>query len=163
MELTVDIQYASEDDGELPSEEVLKAWANAALAEHQGSAQLTIRIVGREESRQLNETYRHKAGPTNVLSFTFGEPELLQPPLLGDVVICAPVVVAEAREQGKAVQAHWAHMVIHGVLHLLGYDHENQDDARRMAAEERKVLAGLGYGDPYGEEPQEDIGLRREA
>ncbi len=152
MELSVDIQYATEDEDDLPSEHDLRSWACAALASRRGSAQLTIRITGREESRRLNETYRRKAGPTNVLSFSFEEPELLQPPLLGDVVICAPIVAAEAREQGKAPRAHWAHMVVHGVLHLLGYDHENEDDARRMEAEERKVLAGLGYGDPYDEE-----------
>ncbi len=148
MDSQVDIQYACDAEG-LPAEEAIRTWVAAALAGRRDSAQLTVRIVDPQESRNLNETYRRGNGPTNVLSFSFEEPELLQPPLLGDVVICADIVDAEARDQGKAAQAHWAHMVVHGVLHLLGYDHEHPDDARLMEAEERKVLAGLGYGDPY--------------
>jgi len=155
----VDIQYASSAEHPVPAEADISAWVEAALAGRRDSAQLTVRIVGVAESSQLNETYRHKQGPTNVLSFSFEEPELLQPPLLGDVVICAAIVAAEAQAQGKSPDAHWAHMVIHGVLHLLGYDHENRDDARLMEEEEKKVLAALGYGDPYGDEDD----LRREA
>ncbi|MFQ5487541.1 MAG: rRNA maturation RNase YbeY [Gammaproteobacteria bacterium] len=159
MEPTVDIQYACDAAQPVPAEEDIRAWVDTALAGRRDSAQLTVRIVAAEESRQLNETYRRKQGPTNVLSFSFEEPELLQPPLLGDVVICAAIVASEAQAQGKAPDAHWAHMVIHGVLHLLGYDHENREDARLMEAEERKLLAALGYGDPYGDED----GLCREA
>lgn len=121
---------------------------------------LTIRIVGAAESRRLNRTWRDKDKPTNVLSFPAvplspGASGL--PPRfpaknvseLGDLAICAPVVAREAREQGKSPQAHWAHMVVHGVLHLLGYDHENDRDAEVMEARETKILAQFGYPDPY--------------
>ena len=148
MAIQVDVQYASHAEG-LPAEEAIRGWAVAALAGRRDDAQLTVRIVDPEEISDLNETYRRKSGPTNVLSFSFEEPELLQPPLLGDVVICADIVGREAREQGKPAQAHWAHMVVHGVLHLLGYDHEHPEDARLMETEERKVLLGPGYEDPY--------------
>jgi probable rRNA maturation factor len=121
---------------------------------------LTIRVVGAAESRRLNRTWRNKDKPTNVLSFpaaslapgASGEPpqfpakEFAE---LGDLAICAPVVAREAREQGKPLQAHWAHMVVHGVLHLLGYDHENDRDAEVMEARETKILAQFGYLDPY--------------
>lgn len=155
MPAAVDIQYASEGPHPVPAEGEICAWVEAALAGRRDSAQLTVRIVGEEESGRLNETYRRKQGPTNVLSFSFEEPDLLQPPLLGDVVICAAIVAAEARDQGKAPDAHWAHMVVHGVLHLLGYDHENREEARLMEGEEKKVLAALGYPDPYGGEDEQ--------
>lgn len=121
---------------------------------------LTIRVVGAAESRRLNRTWRNKDKPTNVLSFpaaplspgVTGEPPRF--PVeefseLGDLAICAPVVAREALEQGKSLQAHWAHMVVHGVLHLLGYDHENDHDAEVMEARETKILAQFGYLDPY--------------
>lgn len=152
MVATVDIQYASGTEHPVPAEEDIRIWVVAALEGRREDAQLTVRIVEVEESSQLNNAYRHKQGPTNVLSFSFEEPELLQPPLLGDVVVCAAIVAAEAQAQGKSPEAHWAHMVVHGVLHLLGYDHVNRDDARLMEEEEIKVLAALGYGDPYGDE-----------
>lgn len=114
--------------------------------------ELTIRVVGAAESRKLNRTWRGKDKPTNVLSFPAlpvgnGRHELV--PELGDLAICAPVVAREAREQGKPAQAHWAHMVVHGVLHLLGYDHEVDRDAQIMEAREADILAGLGYSNPY--------------
>lgn len=154
--LELEVQYAI-DEGEtaapLPEEAAIGTWVRAALAGRRPSAQLVVRIVGEAEGRELNETYRgRKKGPTNVLSFPFDEPALLDPPLLGDVVVCAPVVEREAREQGKAVQAHWAHLVIHGVLHLIGYDHEEENEAVIMESTERAVMDGLGFPDPYAGE-----------
>jgi probable rRNA maturation factor len=161
MHLEVDVQYAvDESDGDfwLPDEETIEAWARAALSGRRDAAQFVVRIVGEEEGTQLNEQYRaRKKGPTNVLSFPFEHPDLLDPPLLGDVVICAPVVAREAAEQDKTVQAHWAHLVIHGVFHLMGYDHEEESEAVIMESAERGVLAGLGFPDPYaGETATED-------
>ena len=111
---------------------------------------LTIRVVGAAESRRLNRTWRNKDKPTNVLSFPAEpSPSGKGHGELGDLAICAPVVAREAREQGKPAQAHWAHMVVHGVLHLLGYDHENDRDAAAMETREVKILAQFGYSDPY--------------
>ncbi len=162
MNLAIDVQYACSAPAQPPAEKDIRRWVGAVLAGRREAAQLTVRIVDPEESRQLNETYRHQSGPTNVLSFTFEEPELLDPPLLGDVVICAALVADEARAQGKAEEAHWAHLVVHGVLHLLGYDHEHHVEARRMEDEERKVLTQLGFEDPYASE-ESVPDLRREA
>ena len=134
-----------------PAAAELKRWALGALAPDV-RGELTIRIVGEHESAELNARYRGKAGATNVLSFAAdavtapGSEELLP---YGDVVICAAVVEREAREQGKTPAAHWAHMVVHGALHLQGYDHENMRDAGIMEARERAVLAELGFPDPY--------------
>lgn len=128
----------------LPSATSLRAFALAALPKRHG--ELTIRIVDAEESQALNHAYRGKDKPTNVLSF---QGEVAIAGILGDLVICAPVVVREAQEQGKAVRAHWAHMVVHGCLHLCGYDHENDEDAERMEAREVRILRRLGFDDPY--------------
>jgi len=125
----------------LPSSASLRAFARAALPARHG--ELTIRIVDESESRTLNRDYRGKDKPTNVLSFG-GEGAVL-----GDLVICAPVVAREAAEQGKPPRAHWAHMVVHGCLHLRGYDHERADDAQRMEAREIRILGNLGFSDPY--------------
>ena len=144
----VNVQMASQAHG-LPSVAQLRAWAETALSGIEGRPEITVRIVDEAESAELNQTYRHAAGPTNVLSFPFEVPAPLEISLLGDVVICAPVVAMEAREQNKTPEAHWAHMVVHGTLHLLGYDHLNDDDAERMESEERRVLAKLGFTDPY--------------
>ena len=121
-----------------------------------GGGELTIRVVGEAESAELNERYRHKRGPTNVLAFPSeplpaegAEDELLP---LGDLVICAPVVAREAAEQGKTLEAHWAHIVIHGALHLVGYDHETDAEAGEMEGRERELLAALGIADPYAAE-----------
>ena len=147
--VAVAVQKATRAAG-VPPPARLKRWALAAMkAKTRG--ELTVRVVARGESAALNARYRGKRGPTNVLSFP-GEPgaaksrELLP---LGDVVICASVVAREAREQGKTLAAHWAHMVIHGALHLQGYDHENSRDAKAMEARERALLRGLGFPDPY--------------
>ena len=141
----------------VPHASALSKWANLAYAAatrgKSRTVALTIRIVGNTESRALNRTYRGKDKPTNVLSFPADLPPAssLQPPAmpLGDLAICAPVVAREAREQGKAPAAHWAHMVVHGVLHLMGYDHENDRDALAMESKEIRILKQFGYPDPY--------------
>ncbi len=134
----------------LPSDAQLKRWVLMALGDALGTTELVIRIVEVAESAALNDTYCNKKAATNVLSFPFETPEGITPlPLLGDLVICATVVAREAEEQHKALHAHWAHMVIHGVLHLLGYDHIEDDDAAVMEKLEIELLASLGYSDPY--------------
>ena len=148
MTLEVDVQIASEDD-DLPDFERVRAWANAAASRLRDDAELTIRFVDEDESAHLNATYRGKSGATNVLSFPFEPPPGVALSLLGDVVICAPVVKREAMDQSKLLQAHWAHMVVHGVLHLLGYDHVDDDDAREMESVETRILADLGFDNPY--------------
>ncbi|MBL8250727.1 MAG: rRNA maturation RNase YbeY [Candidatus Competibacter sp.] len=151
MSLDLDVQIALDMPG-LPSEADLRRWAEAALAgaNYRKAAELTVRIVNEAESTALNESYRRKQGPTNVLSFPFEAPAEVESALLGDIVICAPVVLREAVQQGKALAAHWAHLVAHGVLHLLGYDHD-EEQADAMEALEIQILAGLGYPDPYGD------------
>jgi probable rRNA maturation factor len=131
----------------IPAPSTLRAWALAAL-EGAAPGEITIRIVAEEESAKLNGKFRHKPYATNVLSFPY-EAEALSEPVLGDLVICAPVVAREAAEQNKEPHAHWAHMVVHGVLHLLGHDHVQEDEAERMEAKERQILARLGFPDPY--------------
>lgn len=152
MNLDLDVQIALDAPG-LPDEATLRGWTEAALsvAGRREDAELTIRIVNESESAALNETYRRKQGPTNVLSFPFEAPPDVVLPLLGDIVICAPVVLREAVSQRKQPAAHWAHMVAHGVLHLLGYDHQSDVQAERMESLEHRILTGLGYPDPYGE------------
>jgi len=141
------IQYAGRRRG-VPSAQSLRSFASAAL-QGKRQAALAIRVVEVRESARLNKIYRGKAGPTNVLSFPFAAPAALRAAELGDLVICAPVVAREARAQGKTPRAHWAHMVVHGVLHLLGYDHVRVGQARVMEAQERRILGELGYADPY--------------
>ncbi|MCS4308026.1 putative rRNA maturation factor [Rheinheimera pacifica] len=148
MAITLDLQLASTADN-LPSEAQVQQWLNAAILPFQTEAEVTVRIVDQAESQQLNFDYRSKDKPTNVLSFPFQCPPGIELPLLGDLVICAPVVAAEAAEQHKSLQAHWAHMVIHGCLHLLGFDHINDDDAEQMEAEEVTILQQLGINNPY--------------
>jgi probable rRNA maturation factor len=129
-----------------PAPGTLRRWARLAAGRRRGV--LGIRVVGGREARGLNERWRRRAHATNVLSFP-AAPELAGRQL-GDIVVCAPVVAREAREQGKELAAHWAHMVVHGTLHLLGFDHERAADARRMEGRERALLARLGFADPYG-------------
>lgn len=154
MTLELDLQIALDLPG-LPTATDLRRWAEAALAgaDYRQDAELTIRVVDEAESTALNEGYRHKQGPTNVLSFPVETPPEVESALLGDVVICAPVVLREAVVQGKTPEAHWAHLVAHGVLHLLGYDHD-EEQAEAMESLEIRILAGLGYPDPYGD-PQD--------
>jgi probable rRNA maturation factor len=136
----------------VPAAAELERWARSALGDGV-RGELTVRVVGEAESAEMNARYRGKRGPTNVLSFPAEVPaaadagaEVLP---FGDLVICADVVAREAREQGKPLAAHWAHMVVHGALHLQGYDHENVRDATTMEARERALLARLGFPDPY--------------
>lgn len=134
----------------VPSRAQLAQWARAALSGlRRRSVSVTIRIVGKKESQALNSRFRHKEKPTNVLSFPFAPPPRTRSDLLGDVVICADVVRREAREQDKPERAHWAHMVVHGILHLRGYDHEHKRDAAVMEAREIRVLRRLGFSNPY--------------
>jgi probable rRNA maturation factor len=141
--------------GRLPSQDDFQAWAEAALHDQPGLFTLSLRLVGATESRKLNHRYRGKNRPTNVLSFSAGVPPELAGGLgftpLGDLALCAPVVVREAKEQGKLPAHHWAHLTIHGVLHLLGFDHEEPVQAALMEQREREILAGLGIADPYRE------------
>jgi len=135
----------------LPAAAKFKHWVTTVLKNTMQSAELTIRIVDKNEMTELNSTYRHKNKPTNVLSFPFDMPAECrdETPLLGDIIICAEVIHEEAVQQEKTVEAHWAHMVVHGTLHLLGYDHEKNTDAEVMEAEEIKILNILGFNNPY--------------
>ena len=144
----VDIQLATTGDG-IPDNDEFRTWARAAVRRSTG--EVLIRVVDRLESEQLNERYRHRPGPTNVLSFPFTAPPGVPTASLGDIVICAPLVAEEAYAQGKDQRSHWAHLTIHGVLHLLGYDHEREDDAAQMEAEEMSIMANLGFPNPYAE------------
>ena len=139
--LTLSVQAAGAFDG-LPHRTTLRRWARAALVR---DARVTLRFVGRREGRVLNARYRRRDYPTNVLTFVYDDVE----PLAGDLVLCVPVVRREAREQGKTFRAHCAHLVIHGMLHLQGFDHVRREDARRMEARETRLLGRLGYPDPY--------------
>ncbi|HEB57503.1 MAG TPA: rRNA maturation RNase YbeY [Gammaproteobacteria bacterium] len=133
-----------------PSEADIQHWVEVALKhEQQDNIELTLRIVDEAESAALNYQYRDKDYATNVLSFTYDIPAEVEINLLGDLVICAPIVQREAAEQDKSEQAHWAHMIIHGLLHLLGFDHLNEQDADKMEAHEIAILAALKFPDPY--------------
>ncbi|UCM60684.1 rRNA maturation RNase YbeY [Aeromonas hydrophila] len=149
MSVTLDLQLASASTDGLPSEAQLQDWLDGTILGFQQEAEVTVRIVDEAESNELNLTYRGKDKPTNVLSFPFEAPPGLELPLLGDLVICRQVVEREAAEQGKPLMAHWAHMVVHGSLHLLGYDHIEDDEAEEMEALERDIMQELGFADPY--------------
>ena len=150
MSIILDLQNACE--GAVPSEASFQKWLDAALGKLDEEMELSIRLVDAAESATLNETYRDKTGPTNVLSFPFDAPVELSPRLLGDLVMCAPVVRAEAGAQSKQESDHWAHMTIHGSLHLLGYDHIIEVEAEAMEALEVNILKTLDIADPYEEQ-----------
>ena len=141
--LNLSVQYACNRDG-LPLREAFRQWARTALV---GGGDVTIRLVENEEGQQLNRDFRGKDYATNVLSF----PYETEPRVMGDLVICPAVVAAEAQAQGKALAAHYAHLVVHGMLHLQGWDHEDDAEAQRMEDKEREILASLGIADPYAE------------
>jgi probable rRNA maturation factor len=147
MSIELDIQRAS-DAPDQPDDDSFLRWVGLALGAGT-DRELTIRLVDADEGRTLNHTWRDKDYATNVLSFPADLPPELDLPLLGDLVVCVPVVAREAQEQGKPLNAHWAHMVIHGCLHLLGYDHIDDAEADEMEALERDLLAQLGIADPY--------------
>jgi len=148
MSIEIDLQLASEADL-IPSLAEFQRWAEHTLKDQLDSTELCIRVVDEPESQQLNLDYRGMDKPTNVLSFPFEAPPGIDLNLLGDLVICAPVVAQEAQQQHKPLNHHWAHMVIHGILHLRGYDHIEDDDAQTMEALETRLLAGLDIADPY--------------
>ncbi len=148
MSVTIDLQNAS-GVRSIPLRRDFKRWASAAIAQLAPGqkSRLSIRIVDEAESAELNSQYRHKQGATNLLSFPV--PPGLPDALLGDLAICASVVAREAAEQHKTLDAHWAHLTVHGVLHLKGYDHEEPQAADAMETLEKTILGQLGYADPY--------------
>ena len=148
MNLQVDIQTACSDP--VPEEDDIRRWIEAALSPHREEAEVSVRLVGEREMSEINGTFRHQQGPTNVLSFPADLPEEVSHPLLGDIIICAPVVVREAAEQHKTTEAHWTHMLVHGSLHLLGYDHIDPGEAEVMESLETTILQSLGCACPYG-------------
>ena len=141
------------NNADCPGEDDFQRWVNAACLSDMPSLEQTIRIVDEVESAALNKQYRGKEGPTNVLSFP-GDNHLLDYDYLGDLVLCAPIVAQEAKDQGKLLDAHWAHLIVHGMLHLQGYDHQTEDDAATMESLEVKILSTLGYGNPYNQVPE---------
>ncbi|MBB5943108.1 rRNA maturation RNase YbeY [Xanthomonas sp. 3307] len=155
VRLDVGVSYALPRAG-LPAAPSFRKWVAAALKGRIREADLAIRLVDDREGRALNLHYRGKDYATNVLSFPAelpeGLPKGVKLPLLGDLVICAPVVAREAAEQDKPLNAHYAHLTVHGVLHLLGWDHEDDKEAEAMEQLEREILAGLGVSDPYAGE-----------
>ena len=139
--LNLSVQYACNREG-LPLRPDFVRWARAALV---GGGEITIRLVDPDEGQELNAEYRGKDYETNVLSFPYDT----EPVVMGDLVICPSVVAREASEQNKPLAAHYAHLTVHGMLHLQGWDHDNDDDAEAMENEEKEILAALGYPDPY--------------
>ncbi|MFM2486314.1 rRNA maturation RNase YbeY [Celerinatantimonas yamalensis] len=157
MNAVIDRQIACQDQGYLPSEAELTQWASAALAACDQQGELTVRIVDIEESQRLNSQYRGKDKPTNVLSFPFTAPPGFDYDLLGDLVICQHIVETEACEQNKLLAHHWAHMVVHGCLHLLGYDHIDDKEAEEMEALEIDILTTLEIANPYLDLPVTEL------
>jgi len=147
MPIAIDIQIAHQQ--QCPSQEQFQRWVAAAIGNRREEAELTLRITDSEEVQTLNRTYRDQDKPTNVLSFPADLPPELEIPLLGDIIISAEVVEREAIEQGKSSEAHWAHMVVHGTLHLLGYDHIDDHEAQEMESLETEILISMGYPAPY--------------
>ena len=148
MTVEIDMQLATKCS-DLPEETDFVRWIERALQGKKEAAEVVVRLVDEAESAELNQTYRDKTGPTNVLSFPFEAPAEVEINLLGDLVICAPVIEREAKEQSKAVEAHWAHMAVHGSLHLLGYDHQTDEQAETMESLEIDILTAMGYATPY--------------
>ena len=149
--MEVEVQIASESE-DVPSSADLERWAHAAgAATGELASECTLRVVDEREGAMLNERYRAGRGATNVLAFPFESPPGVSLPLLGDVVVCAPVVHREAREHEVEACAHWAHLVVHGVLHLLGHDHQAEGEAACMREEESRILGSLGFADPHCE------------
>jgi probable rRNA maturation factor len=147
LEIQLATSYA-----DYPSEQQFQLWVDTALQEDDQDSEIVIRLVDDQESAELNQQYRHKQGPTNILSFPFEAPDGFDTDLLGDLVICAPLIALEALQQNKQLFDHWAHITIHGVLHLLGYDHIDDAEAEEMEALEIKILSRLNINNPYLEE-----------
>ncbi len=146
--ITIDLQNEL-NLAAVPDVALLRRWVNAALQQAYSDLEQTIRIVDEDESQALNRAYRSKDHPTNVLSFPAEASEYIDYDNLGDLVICAPIIEREAQQQGKSVAAHWAHMVVHGMLHLQGYDHLDDEQAAQMESLEIEILATLGHTNPY--------------
>ncbi|AJA45211.1 rRNA maturation RNase YbeY [Frischella perrara] len=147
--IILDLQIATSDSNDIPSQDKIQQWLTFILPQFVNEAELTIRIVDEQESQYLNNLYRHKDRPTNVLSFPFESPVEMETPLLGDLVICKQIVQKEALEQNKSLESHWAHMIVHGCLHLLGYDHIDDNEAQEMESIEIDIMAALGFANPY--------------
>ena len=143
--LSLSLQFADKTHRELLPRHKVARWIRAALAVDGVDGEITVRIVGEDEGRALNRDFRQKDYATNVLTFDYAQ----EPVVTADLVICAPVIAREAQEQGKAIDAHYAHMLVHGTLHAQGFDHEVDDEALAMEAQEREILAKLGFADPY--------------
>ena len=158
MNVLVDIQNATTES--VPDEDDIRRWitdaVNAARTDDEGPCEVSVRLVDDAEMSELNGRYRDKPQPTNVLSFPSELPDELELPLLGDIVICAPVVRREAEQQGKTLPAHWAHMAVHGALHLLGYDHIEEHEAQQMESLETAILASMGLPCPYHQPPMNE-------
>ncbi|MGX9740647.1 rRNA maturation RNase YbeY [Pseudocitrobacter corydidari] len=148
-QVILDLQLACEDNTGLPDESQFQTWLDAVIPQFQEESEVTIRLVDTAESHELNLTYRGMDKPTNVLSFPFEAPPGMEMPLLGDLIICRQVVELEAKEQNVSLDSHWAHMVVHGSLHLLGYDHIEDEEAEEMEGIETEIMLALGYEDPY--------------
>ena len=144
----IEIQTVYNSDGQ-PDQGQIQCWVDAALDGFNQDAEIVVRIVDKQESAELNEQYRHKQGPTNILSFPIEVPEGIELNLLGDLVVCGPVLEKEALEQHKALADHWAHIIVHGVLHLLGYDHIDETEAELMENKEITILNKLTIKNPY--------------
>jgi len=153
MKYKIDLQNVV-TDVYVPTVFLLHRWTSEVLKNHLKSCEICIRVVDEQASATLNLQYRQKNKPTNVLSFPYEMPQQIKSdrPLLGDLVICASIVEQEAKEQEKSIDAHWAHMVVHGILHLLGYDHTESNDAKRMEKMEIEIMNQLGHANPYGDE-----------
>ncbi len=146
----VDFQIVS-DSKQLPSQTLFKGWVDAVLKDDSQDSEIVIRIVDEDEMIQFNQQYRNKIGSTNILSFPFDAPEGVESELLGDLLICAPVIECEASQQTKKLEHHWAHMIIHGVLHLIGYNHLEKLEAEEMESLEIKILRSIKIDNPYEE------------
>ena len=144
----IEIQTVFKSNGQ-PDQGQIQRWVDAALEGFGQDAEIVVRIVDEQESAELNEQYRHKPGPTNILSFPVEVPESIELNLLGDLVVCAPVLEKEALEQNKTLIDHWAHIIVHGVLHLLGYDHIDETQAELMESKEITILNTLNIENPY--------------
>lgn len=149
MSIELDLQIASQSSEGLPSESDFQLWLTSTVSLFQPQAEVTIRVVDQSESQQLNFDYRGQEKPTNVLSFPFEVPPGIEIDLLGDLIICRQVVEQEAIEQNKRLAAHWAHMVVHGSLHLLGYDHIEDEEAEEMESLETEIMLKMNFSDPY--------------
>ena len=144
----LDFQFVSESKI-IPKQEQFQYWVDAVLQDATEDSEIVIRVVDEAEMIQFNEQYRNKKGSTNILSFPFDMPEGIESDLLGDLLVCAPVVERESLQQHKQLEHHWAHLIVHGVLHLLGYDHINDEDAEEMEALEIKILKTIKINNPY--------------